>query len=270
MSFQAPIGTKAERESKIIWPGRWIDATPYLTSYPLGFHTGADLNLNYPHWDTDRDKPVYAIGAGRVTYAKLYSTLYWGNIIVIDHGMVDGKPLFSRYGHVDNLMVAPNDQVEMGDQIAEVGNGEGLFAYHLHFDISRTEILRSRPGHWPGTSLPLVREHYVDPKQWLLDHAGTAPGAGAGIGTGAAAIMPGMEVWYVIATLGLRVRMGHGTSATQVGSLLYGNRVTLAAARVEANSYSWGQITGGSFNGDWIATGRSDRSEVFLSQNPPV
>ena len=53
MLFQAPMGSAEEIASGEIWPGKWMDATPYLTSYALGFHTGADLNLNYPDWDGD-------------------------------------------------------------------------------------------------------------------------------------------------------------------------------------------------------------------------
>ena len=97
MSFQAPIGSPEEIATGRIWPGRWVDATPYLTHYSYGYHTGADLNLNYPVWDADQHSDVYAMGEGKVTYAKLFSTQYWGNIIVIDHGTVDGMPLFSRY-----------------------------------------------------------------------------------------------------------------------------------------------------------------------------
>jgi hypothetical protein len=264
MAFQVPIGTQEERESGIVWPGRWNDATPYLTSYSLGYHTGADLNLNHPHWDADRHKEVRAMGPGQVTYARLYSTQYWGNIIVIDHGTVDGSPLFSRYGHVENIRVAANQMVNLGDHIADVGNGEGLFPYHLHFDISKTEILRTRPGHWPGTNISLVRAHYVNPQEWLQAHVGSGPGAGG------AAVLPSFEVWYVIATLGLRVRRDHSRSATQVGSLLYGTRVSLGTARVDQETYTWGQISGGSFNGDWIAVGKTDLTEIYLSRNPPV
>ena len=111
MSFTAPIGSDEERKSGIIWPGKWFDVTPYLTHYAYGYHTGADLNLNYPHWDGDAHSAVYAMGDGVVTYAQLYSRKVWGNLIIIDHGIVDGKPLFSRYAHVENIQVAAGQSV---------------------------------------------------------------------------------------------------------------------------------------------------------------
>jgi murein DD-endopeptidase MepM/ murein hydrolase activator NlpD len=260
MPFQSPVGSEEEIASGAIWPGRWFDATPYLTRYSLGYHTGADLNLNYPHWDLDRHSKVFAIGPGTVTYAQLYSRQYWGNIVVIDHGMVDGLPLVSRYGHVENIRVAAGAQVQKGAHIANVGNGEGLFPYHLHFDISRTDELLQRPGHWPGSNIQLVRAHYVDPKEWLQAHAeGAIPFQ-----------PPPTQVMYIIATIGLRVRQDHSRSSRQVGSLPYGARVTIDRDERETqDGYIWGHLYGGNFHEDWIALGSEDQTEVFVSPNPP-
>lgn len=257
MAFSAPVGRQFERDTGIIWPGRWIDATGYLTKYQLGYHTGADLNLNYPIFNADAHSDVCAIGDGIVTYAQLYSTKSWGKIIVIDHGIVEGNPLFSRYGHVESINVSVGDAVVMGHQIAKVGNGEGLFPYHLHFDISVTDVLRTLPGHWPGNNKPLVQQHYVDPKAWLKAHV-------AGV------VLPATTVWYVTAKIGLRVRARHSTSASQVGSLTYGTSVTLEdAARVDQDTYTWGRIWGGAYNGNWIAMGNVNQAEMFVSTTPP-
>lgn len=262
MNFQSPIGSPEEIASGEIWPGRWIDANPYLSHYTLGYHTGADLNLNYPHWDSDRHKNVFAMGKGTVTYAQLYSRQYWGNIIVINHGVLDNVPLFSRYGHVENLRVEEGDEVETGQLIADVGNGEGLFPYHLHFDISRTDILAERPSHWPGSNIQLVRAHYVDPKLWLQGHAGN--------GVAPIIIPVTTQVVYVIATIGLRVRENHSTDSRQVGALVYGTRVIIEEETVDDGLYTWGHISGGNHNGDWMALGRIDQSELFVSTDPPI
>ena len=40
---------------------------------------GADLNLNFPSWNSDRHAKIYAIGDGTVTYARRFSaTNRWG------------------------------------------------------------------------------------------------------------------------------------------------------------------------------------------------
>jgi murein DD-endopeptidase MepM/ murein hydrolase activator NlpD len=261
MPFRAPIGTRQERNTRIIWPGKWRDATGFAVKYMLGYHTGADLNLNFPYFDADAHSGVYAMGAGIVTYAGLYSKKVWGNIIVINHGIFNGKPLFSRYGHVEKIIVQVNQKVKMGGQIASVGNGESLFPYHLHFDISQTEKLLNIPSHWPGNDLRAVRQHYVDPKEWLQLHIKDETDVISD---------PSIQNWFVIALLGLRIRSDHSIEARQVGTLNYGSSLSIEInSIVNQDSYRWGRIVGGNYNGDWIAMGKSDQSETYLSIYQP-
>jgi hypothetical protein len=59
----------------------------------------------------------------------------------------DGTPVYTRYGHVENISVHAGDVVARGQQISTVG----LFGppegknYHLHFDISNTTWLENHP-----------------------------------------------------------------------------------------------------------------------------
>ncbi len=266
MPFSAPIGTEEERASGKIWPGRWNDANPYLSHYSLGYHTGADLNLNFPHFDLNAHSEVYAISEGKVTFARLFSTTAWGNLVVIDHGTVNGLPLFSRYGHVENIQVEDGQAVQAGEMIAAVGNGGALnFPYHLHFDISRTEILRTKPGHWPGEQKAQILTHYVDPKEFLQAHVSGDPANSFIAGN-----LPEGQIYFVIATLGLNVREDHSTSARKVGVLPFGSRIYIDdTQRVDQDSFTWGKISDGQFTGDWMALGKADNSQKFVSRNPP-
>ena len=170
--FDAPIGTAEERALPQIWPGKWVDANPYLTKYSLGYHTGADLNLNFPNHNADKNKPVYAAADGVVTFAEVVPTTWRGLIVVRHDPLPGGTPVYSRYGHVENIAVSVGDAVTRGQQIATVG----LFGpaagdnYHLHFDISCTTMLETTPRHWPGEDLDAVKAHYVDPKKFIEDH----------------------------------------------------------------------------------------------------
>jgi murein DD-endopeptidase MepM/ murein hydrolase activator NlpD len=172
--FDAPIGTAEERTMPQIWPGKWVDANPYLTKYGLGYHTGADLNLNFPNFNADKGKPVYAAGDGEVVFAQVIPESWRGLIVIKHKPLPDGKPVFSRYGHVENIMVKAGDFVKRGQQISTVGlfGPEEGQNYHLHFDISCTTILdaKNSPRHWPGTDLNAVKTHYVDPKKFIQDH----------------------------------------------------------------------------------------------------
>ena len=267
-TFKVPIGTDKERDSGIVWPGAWSDATPYLTHYSLGYHTGADLNNNYPgHWDADAHSRVCAIGDGKVTYAQRFpNPKYWGNIIVIDHGIVDGRPLFTRYGHVENIKVSVGQLVHATDQIASVGNGEGLFAYHLHFDISITDILRNTAHYWPGEDKKNLQRHFVDPKAWLrqpVHIVGAVPDK-----VDPVVVKP--IIWYVIAPAGSPVRKAPSQTAEQVGLLPFKATLSINMAEgVTKDSCKWGHIVGGQYDGYWLALGRQDQTETYVSTNPP-
>lgn len=169
LRFDAPIGTEAERNvtfpagrlmfNKLpVWVGDWFDVNPYLTWYEYGYHTGADLNLPGAS-GADKGKPIYAVADGTVTYAGSGGT--WGYIIVIEHadalvtkpyGVVERQKVYSRYGHVDkNILVKIGQVVKRGQQIASIGLAEGAQSgWHLHFDVSYTDLLLKRPAHWPN------------------------------------------------------------------------------------------------------------------------
>jgi murein DD-endopeptidase MepM/ murein hydrolase activator NlpD len=177
IGFDAPVGTEAERAAGCIWPGEWQDGNPFLALYGLGFHTGADLNLNRPTWDLDAHAPVYAISRGYVRFVSENAGGSWGGLIVIEHDVLsDGTPVWSRYGHIETPMVIAGQIVEKGQQIACIGEYKGPGRnYHLHFDISKTRILSDNPRHWPGNDRGAVVANYVDPAKFLRAYREGAP-----------------------------------------------------------------------------------------------
>lgn len=274
MPFQPPIGTEEERNSGSVWPGTWVDATPYLRFYfGKWYHTGADLNNNLPRHDADAHAEVYSIGDGVVIYAQLVSKKVWGNLIVIDHGMVDGKPLFSRYGHVEAISVTKGQTVKMGQLISRVGNGEGLFAYHLHFDISATEILRTQAGFWPGGDKQGVKAHFVDPLLWLQQHRNVDSQPNTTGTTNPSDNLPprtpARPIWFVIAPNGLNAHKSPASTSTQSGTLPRGAKVMVSESGVKNEGFIWAQIAEGNFKDSWVTRGKADQSETYLSTNAP-
>lgn len=168
--YDSPVGSEAERRAGQVWPGQWLDASPFARLYFVGtpsesYHTGADLNL--PR-DADAHSGVYSVASGIVTFASRLPT--WGNVVIVKHDPLatTGKILYSRYGHVENLAVKVGDRVKRGQQLAGIGNAFGRFAYHLHFDLSPTNILDSHPEHWPAKNLNNLLANYIDPKDFIL------------------------------------------------------------------------------------------------------
>jgi murein DD-endopeptidase MepM/ murein hydrolase activator NlpD len=168
--YESPIGTDTERAGTQVWPGRWFDASPFGKLYFVGtpseaYHTGADLNLPS---DADAHDEVYATASGVIVFAARLPT--WGNVIIIKHDPLKtptGQVLYSRYGHVENMLVKVGDRVKRGQQIAGVGNAFGRWAYHLHFDLSPTTILETNPSHWPGKNQQDLLKNYIDPAAFI-------------------------------------------------------------------------------------------------------
>lgn len=174
-----PIGTPEERTAAINGlPGKWQDYNPYLNRYRYGFHTGADLNLNYPYWNADKDAPVYAIADGEIVFSGIGKGYTWGWIII-----QRCAGFWVRYAHVNHdpftvngiLMNVPKagETVLRGRQIARVGDADDFYepgGHHLHFDIARTDILEHDPSHWPGLDWKAVQKHYHDPIKFIIDH----------------------------------------------------------------------------------------------------
>jgi murein DD-endopeptidase MepM/ murein hydrolase activator NlpD len=168
--YDSPVGTSTERRSAKVWPGQWFDASPFGKLYFVGtpseaYHTGADLNL--PN-DADAHTGVYSTAGGTVTFASRLPT--WGNVIVIRHDPLPGSGLvmYSRYAHVEEIMASVGQHVTRGQQIAKVGNAFGRWAYHLHFDLSPTNILEMDPSHWPKKDRDALYRNYVDPREFIL------------------------------------------------------------------------------------------------------
>jgi murein DD-endopeptidase MepM/ murein hydrolase activator NlpD len=170
--YDSPVGTETERRSSKVWPGEWIDASPFARLYFVGtpseaYHTGADLNL--PR-DADAHAPVYASASGVVTFAAQLPV--WGNVIIIKHDPLSSSRmvLYGRYAHVEQMIVKVGDRVRRGQQIAKVGNAFGRYAYHLHFDLSHTTILESQPQHWPAKNLNNLLANYIDPRDFIQNN----------------------------------------------------------------------------------------------------
>jgi murein DD-endopeptidase MepM/ murein hydrolase activator NlpD len=168
--YDPPMGSAAERMSLKVWPGQWTDATGFAVRYSTvgdAYHTGADLNLP---GDADRDTPVYAPAPGVVTFSGR-SSGSWGQLVVIRHdALPDGTVMWSRLAHVSSRIVKEGDRVDRGQQVANIGNADGQLAYHLHFDLAKTSILETSPGHWPGLDLNVLMQNYVDPKAFVEAH----------------------------------------------------------------------------------------------------
>ena len=144
------------------------------------YHLGADFNIGAGA--ADKGQPVRAIADGML-YTRPDATGSWGNIVFIVHDFSFGT-FTSMYAHVDwPSSGKPRDgQVSKGDIIGVVGDGNGAWNYHLHFEVREGFNLDRGPGYVADPSAPTPQQQ-IDPIKFITNIAGTevsADGCGAG------------------------------------------------------------------------------------------
>lgn len=150
--------------------GPWRSCNDIGNYYYLGpnntkpaYHTGVDFVLALPgNYNSAAHKPVYAATDAIVTYAQRWPPPAWGNLIVL-RTYINNYYVWVRYAHVEEMMVQKGDIVKRGQQICKVGNDFGVFAYHLHYDISLSGVLDGYAGDWPGVNRQYLFANYTDP-----------------------------------------------------------------------------------------------------------
>nr|RAV96042.1 hypothetical protein DBT41_15405 [Aerococcus urinae] len=111
----------------------------------MAFHAGEDLATEY-------GSPVYATGAGTVTYADWKGA--YGRMIAIDFG----NGFRTRYGHLSQIGVKVGQKIAFRDVIGRVGSSGRSSGPHLHYEVWFDGIVRD-------PSKFIEAGHYVFAKQ---------------------------------------------------------------------------------------------------------
>jgi murein DD-endopeptidase MepM/ murein hydrolase activator NlpD len=227
--------------------GLWSSSNDFLNHYELGYHTGVDLVLHLPnHWGATPHQPIVASADGVIIYARLYENLrYWGNLIILKSTLDDDTVFYCRYGHVefpsdpsgapletraDHPIWLEGHSVKKGELLGSVGNGSSrahpaqLFPYHLHYDISPTDVLARKPGDWPGEDKKRLSADYTDPYLFTKQHL--APQAA----------QPVMTLETVIADTHLNIRATAHQDGKLLGHMKNGTRFLIEKSQLQ-NGY---------------------------------
>ena len=268
-----PVGNSADRDNCIIWPAGWKNTNKFLRNYTLddgtkmGHHTGVDLLRKD---GSTRGQPVFAIGAGKIVHKGPLPGKTWGNVVVIYHGIVDGKPLFSRYAHLLKIVDREDPIVDVDTKIGTVGSGppgSGMVA-HLHFDISNSAVLFSNrpkegPDHWPFKRRS-VEANYVNPEDWF-DLSHTITKDAKGLPTGSRQPTFAFDRRIVIHPKGVQVRKSPSLSAELIQDLKQGTKLALLRAGAgNAHGFTWAQIGEGEMKGFWVTICTSEEPKEFF------
>ncbi len=149
------------------------DAKGYRDVQPFGrnHHLGEDWNGGQGKGGNgDLGDPIYTIADGIVTYAEPVGKKCrygWGNVVKIVHnaGTAENPEYVeSLYAHLDEIQVKEHQIVKRGEQIGTMGNCNGAYWSHLHFELRREPFLSIGRGYGVDT-----RRHH-DPKKFIERH----------------------------------------------------------------------------------------------------
>lgn len=114
-------------------------------TYPYGGTAGGRLQVHLGQdLENPTGTPVLAAADGVVVHAgdDLTTLLgpynnYFGNAIVLQHNFTDpaGETVYTLYGHLSRVAVAPGQSVKRGDVIGYVGAAGIAQGPHLHFEV---------------------------------------------------------------------------------------------------------------------------------------
>jgi hypothetical protein len=153
--FQCPVGPNGSGEGYYI-----------ARSYMANGHLGDDWN-GVKGGDTDLGDPVYATAHGLVVFAKNYH-VGWGNVVIIRHAYYEGlslKYVDSLYGHLLDFTVKEGQQVRRGQLIGRIGNNNGMYDAHLHFEMRKNIAI----GMY-RSSFPRDATNYWTPNAFIAAH----------------------------------------------------------------------------------------------------
>ena len=135
----------------------YYDAQPFTKNYHLGEDWNAVTGGN-----SDLGHPIYAIANGRVVEAQDYGGA-WGNIIRIVHKL-ENRPypyIESLYAHSQEMLVKEGQFIKRGEQIATIGNCDGIYYAHLHLELRHQVGMPLGGGYSPDTT------GYLEPKVFI-------------------------------------------------------------------------------------------------------
>jgi murein DD-endopeptidase MepM/ murein hydrolase activator NlpD len=156
-SFASPVGEKEHVTEAKDARDEWYNAQDFGENR----HLGEDWNKN-SGGDTDCGEPVYAAANGTVTYAE-DAGAGWGNVVIIEHELPDGRKVQTLYGHLDKILKT-SGTVKKREQIGTVGNADGEYLCHLHFELRDESCLlwnKVFVGYSP------IRSGWLDPSDFI-------------------------------------------------------------------------------------------------------
>ena len=104
---------------------------------PFGWRTHPIFNTRTFHSGVDIGGPnmgaIHASNSGKVIYSGWYGG--YGKVVIVEHGVVNGKPISTLYAHMSTIKVANGQQVTKGQILGYEGTTGYSTGPHCHFEV---------------------------------------------------------------------------------------------------------------------------------------
>lgn len=90
------------------------------------FHSGIDIG-------GPNGGAIHASNDGKVIYSGWYGG--YGKVVILDHGVVNNKPITTLYGHMSSISVSNGQMVKKGQTIGHEGSTGYSTGPHCHFEV---------------------------------------------------------------------------------------------------------------------------------------
>lgn len=104
---------------------------------PFGWRTHPIFNTKSFHSGVDIAGPnlgaIKASNSGKVIYSGWYGG--YGKVVIVEHGVVSGKPMTTLYAHMSSIAVSNGQRVSKGQTLGYEGTTGYSTGPHCHFEI---------------------------------------------------------------------------------------------------------------------------------------
>lgn len=127
-------------------------------------HLGEDWN-GVGGGNSDYGDPVYAIANGKVAFCENVRG-GWGNVAMIVHPVCNGEsPIEAVYAHLAEFRIREGQVVKQGQIVGTIGDADGMYPAHLHFEIRRKPGLPLGGGYGSNDD-----GNFCDPTDFIDQH----------------------------------------------------------------------------------------------------
>ena len=166
--FAANILPNLPEADEFDTPLRPPDGQGAFVTLPFGVegHLGEDWTV--AKGDAGLGEPVYSVADGWVSVAQDFENA-WGKVAFVCYRLPSGRwPPFVEvmYAQLQSLKVNPGQLVKRGEEIGTMGNANGTYKAHLHWEVRQTV------GKGIGAGFDTKNDGWLEPSAFIVAHRG--------------------------------------------------------------------------------------------------